>query len=1328
MKRLSAFLFLPLGIAALAVIFSVYTRQIPASPPPLKAAAAISGEFAFPNFPATVARAIEFDADEASFDQLTPREQDDQRRDWLLFSIVGDCGLSVDEINRALYDVPAIRQGYLRPVGRFDYGVTRSCCIGDREIVALVPESSDEEQRNHLARISDEHRKNLGQAPKRLHVFTYALAPGATATVTRRETLPGGTFFDEAQGYHEATVSSQAGLKDFIAKTDDLIFAQASSDGIRLGGRKLLKTAWRNITLEDVAAIWQAEKKIHEDWSALENKWKRRWDELSAYWKKREREFNENARRAPSVKPMTSQKMQDLLKQLDSESSSDLPDNQVKKSLPRTQSIAQLQAEHDAAVLKLKAEQDEEFRYTRVVQSSGFSLDPGMDFAGLAADLTTPKFAKLAGHAGYSADVVNRLALAAQQGTESMKTLAHALTNGTCEEVLKLAGVDLVKFETAVNALKARAPNKANGGSSPKRMAQEAIVPLLEIIEELKTRKEDILSGFVAQILSDLSERRRFQAARYDGPLNGTQVGMVLFYTDLLAKLWALDFQGHTPSAVIDGFEPMTRVSVSPIYSAEITKLPSTRLWFGHEDNGFQITPHRSIHFGRNATRIYAASSNPLRPGTEVPPNASSEAFLGWWNDHYEEVARFEPQYQRLNEIMKWSLLIGWLNQAEIGGRLGFLANVDVDHNAWFPEWAKKSTDLKFLSWDKIGFFDRGYKGSATEAMPILVSKEFVMVGEKGIRYISGGVSLASKDVFQSRVPLVGELKPSLLRSGLDYSKATSTTDEFITLRGTRYVFERSVESASRQTLPGGRTVATLKAIGNKERSKFRGRYGELATGEFQRTITRDGPALRIETRASAGEIGIFQSVPLPSKNGLRLGWHSRSIDNGFSLARRLSSTGDDLASVLKTDATVESAAQLGEDFFVKQVGSGQWMKITEQKIASPEVPEGWQSQIADIAPNVRKLNLAWREPGQLPPQLFQEGKWVRGPPVKSPPPPVDPPNLVDGPFPDDFFRRKAEAILVDPQEYRKRLDSEWRGALPKIDELIGANETTKARGLLEDLKKTYGLRQEIIERERFVSELKTIDDQISASQFDDAATKIAKALETHSGSEGLLIRKALVEIGAGRKQAAVEAFNAVARGHEDIFLREIVGRMRSAQTPVQAADLRDFAALTDWRRHLRKYSSGDEMVATVKEGRLSSMLRVANKPVGKKVTRILPFDDAPIYRQSSLTNIDWNGLPSGKSLDQLVPQGEVIRLPRADIAHFLPSELSTDGKTFTRVLPAEKPASASTAARQSTYYNWRGSGGGDDDDEEEELKPSLFAESNYVYLVLDKSAPDSAE
>ena len=66
-----------------------------------------------------------------------------------------------------------------------------------------------------------------------------------------------------------------------------------------------------------------------------------------------------------------------------------------------------------------------------------------------------------------------------------------------------------------------------------------------------------------------MERRNAYQAARYDGDLQGTEVGMVLFDTDLLAKLWAIDFDESSPRrGFIRGFIDHPTAPHSLIYEA----------------------------------------------------------------------------------------------------------------------------------------------------------------------------------------------------------------------------------------------------------------------------------------------------------------------------------------------------------------------------------------------------------------------------------------------------------------------------------------------------------------------------------------------------------------------------------------------------------------------------------------------------------------------------------------------------------------------------------------------------------------------------------------
>ncbi|RKZ91177.1 MAG: hypothetical protein DRR19_07945 [Candidatus Parabeggiatoa sp. nov. 1] len=72
------------------------------------------------------------------------------------------------------------------------------------------------------------------------------------------------------------------------------------------------------------------------------------------------------------------------------------------------------------------------------------------------------------------------------------------------------------------------------------------IEPLLRLIERLKSHRDELLKQRVNLIETAL-KKYQFQVAHYKSNLHGTEVGMILFYTDLLAKLWAIDYQASVP-------------------------------------------------------------------------------------------------------------------------------------------------------------------------------------------------------------------------------------------------------------------------------------------------------------------------------------------------------------------------------------------------------------------------------------------------------------------------------------------------------------------------------------------------------------------------------------------------------------------------------------------------------------------------------------------------------------------------------------------------------------------------------------------------------------
>ena len=1144
-------------------------------------------------FPTGRPRTIEFDIDDPLLQDLSSREQADQGRDWLLWTIANDEVPNSEQLSRTLFDTPAIRHGYLRQVTHFDYGRTRSCLLESGDVLALVPKAGADQRADDLAHIADEQRKNLGRIPENIRVFEYEIDGLKSATLTRIGSIPGGKLFSPEFGYREASIASSGELADFMRETDDLVTARVVSGGVRLGGRKS-RTGYRNVRPAEVAAVWQAEADIQKNLQAQKAKidgfnlvWQRKLDDFNSSWRGREASYS--------------------------------------TKYEHDRAWSDFQSRHDRAWKDFEEKLIAESKNLHLVNGSGFSLDPSYDYAGLS------------------------------------KALA-VLENEPVD------GLPANRLRAIVAALQAPEPD---------------IVPLLKFIDELENDKggKALLSDILAGVLQGIEQKYRFQAARYDGPLKGTEAGMVLFYTDLIAKLWALDYQRSTPSGVIASFEPMTRLAVSPAYDAEMIKLPNTRLWFGPEDTGYEVAGRDELLFARHATRIYAASSNPLQPGKEVAPNAQSEAFLGWWNDHYEEVARHEPEYQRLNEIMKWSLLIGWLNEAGRGGLLSFLEGVEVDRSAWFPDWVKRSPQLRFTAWDKVRFFPQGHLQSQTEAMPVLYSEAYGWLGLPPVagkaHVLSGGVSLASKDIFKARVSLPGEMPANLRRSGLKYSRASATADELVTMRGTRFKFASRATSLSAAESSASRSQSAVVRMEGPKGAKFRGQFGDLGTGQFTRTVRQSSGGTTVKLETAGADVGALNLSR--SKNGCRLGWRAREVDDGFTLARKLS-TAPDPALALKDDPTVKFALQdpnTGE-FFVQPVGSRGWLKLAPETQPLPDLAEGWSARVADLKPDAKTYQLKWIEAGDLPEQVRAGGPWTRGPP----PPPK-------GPGPTGGSSSSAEFPWNDGR------------AMGRI-----ANDVAKDPAAWKEAQ-----------NQRLKETLADLDD-LSRRRPQRAADQIREAIARHGEQPELLLREAVAELGSANPEAAATAMNRARPKSPEYFddlLGEINVRLKAATGPARS-DLHTCAESLEWKAS-GKLRAGDEVLVVADPGGLALEARLANISEGSPVTTTAEFRNAQIYHQDtpSLNNLDWSKAPQA-ALDYVHSHdlGTVIKLPRSDIAHYRPRTISVTGESrHYRAAGASSNSKSAARAMQTSFRAWNpsGTGSGEDDDEEKR-------EKEFIYLV----------
>lgn len=799
----------------------------------------------------------------------------------------------------------------------------------------------------------------------------------------------------------------------------------------------------------------------------------------------------------------------------------------------------------------------------------------------------------------------------------------------------------------------------------------------------LEILHESDMQELVQFILSYVNSELRYQAARYDGHLQGTEVGMTLFYTDLLAKLWALDFQKSIPSRRIADFEPMTRAAVSPVFAKEVGEHSKTRLWFEPLDSGLQLAGEGdALLFARRATRIYAASATSLKPGEEGEPSAQSEAFIWWWNDHYEEIARYEPEYERLNEIMKWSAIVTWLSSGDQNDPLAFLGEVEVDHSRWFPTWVRDRADLRFRAWPRVEFYPRGYAGTETEAMALLSSEPYSRFGQE--RVLSGGHSLAGRQLFtEKRTPSLHSTR-STRRAGRTYDD--SAPGLFETFEGRTFKLE--------PVRPGfARTVVTPRPAALQ-----RNRFGEIARRSFEQSVVQTSAGLRFDARTGQDALGSLSITA--TANGFRTGWRGREVDQGFALARRLSRT-ENMDAALSKDPQVASYLPLKNgDYAVKMHHAERWLQLRTEAEPTVDLPSRWHARVSDPESGRRNLLLARIDRPPLEERL-EPGDWIafsavaparqsplRLAPIRGPPESWHPVELLDG---DARLaaridpRTRAVAVRWGdlppparqaPEGLGRRLvvaAGSGNGGPLRVDgagfggdgggdfaRLFGNGDfRSAALAYAEKPERAQEAWRHALRQETEVSRRLADSGEIAS-----ALGQLDAALERYGPAPELTLQKALFQIDRGRMSEAVKtlerepptALTLDPFKEVPLWLRR--GGAKSPRSGLRAV------ALTQARHVMARQGEGRGRLVPFFDGKgLDFSLYLADPPAGRVVSQgelgaVLRAEG--LYLQDVL-KLDPTA-PVESSLQELVSTGRafVIEMPLGEVGHYRPGKIFT--------------------------------------------------------------------
>lgn len=638
----------------------------------------------------------------------------DQRRDQVrdlmfravVFSFDGDPATAV----KAVHDTNPFRKNYLDTTTTSQYGLVRHAVLENGITAVMLPaDMTLDQRRDALAKVTDAVVVQTGDRAKTVVIFEYCFDDPENAlnvppdvdlllqedlgtylpyfaTLMLSEVLDGTDLFTAEYGYVERTVTSLAELEGFLDATDDLIKVGRStgeSRGAVLAGRDYASRSYGKITTEHISTLFHAYRQIE----AAQQRYSRSLNGLA----------QSLVRQAVSTR-------------LGAGAGADMPEVLAEALRyyaagwdeiidPALRSVVNQVTDDVQASIFSELEELSKIYGTCQWEFAGYNIwkETGPESAQLKTmyngfrkvreDLPLREQSLLRGAAGFSLD-------SAYDTTIFQKTYADFMET----DQTGVAKV-LEPFDTYIR--------------QQLRLGNEKF--LLCAMQDFEDANANEIFKQVSKVLQDPA---RYQTARYDGGLHGTEVGQILFITDLLAKLLDWDFNNvfnrYFPNGAGD-WTPSVYVNPPVHYGEQLEKLPGTRIWFGLR-SGAQIEVDNAMHFQSVATRVFALSHSNTAEERELQPNFLAEGFVNWFNNHYDNVAAVEARYDQLNQIMKWSIALD--DAFGYSGAPRFFGEASIRRDLWFPDWAVEHGEANAEAWASC-FHDRGRYAHDVETMPV---------------------------------------------------------------------------------------------------------------------------------------------------------------------------------------------------------------------------------------------------------------------------------------------------------------------------------------------------------------------------------------------------------------------------------------------------------------------------------------------------------------------------------------------------------------------------------------------------------------------------------
>jgi hypothetical protein len=632
-----------------------------------------------------------------------PAERLEQLRDWLWPLLLARLEATTDLEGLLVGSAtqPLIRDDALAHVLDLHVGSTRSGIAKDGTVVVMVQDADETAMLEALLEAIDQEAMHLGKTPQQVVVYRYVIDERAGyAHLCPFGTFDAGWIKAQGHGFRRATVRTTRDLEWFLDGGVDLLSAQCTEQGLEITGRSRPRARNAPITVDHVAPLYHPPITNYVPSRQLGVSLADFSTEEQQWFS--DMAFHFEAGGAPNVEPDDDAMWAMFFQFL-----------RWQQRYPEVAASELLLS----WVVQRQAHQD-----------PGFSLDPKI----------------------RASEAAGNLELLLRAFKDPLQ-LAALLDSWNVEPNQAAGLVQTIEmFEHWPDSFREHllALQRELASSSD----HEALGVLL------KARDQE--RPFFAAAANLLEEHSVYQCARYDGPLQGTHTGMTMFYTDLLMKVWAGDRFDSAPEELIPGFESVAGHELSSAYcSEEESKYPSTRAWLGLRDEQYTRPGIGHVRFAPVVTRVFARGSQyGAGYGEEVEANARMRRFYQWWNAHYARVAAWEPQYELLNQIMKWSVVTQMAALSEHQDCLRFLNQVPVERGQRFDQWIDKHEELRWRG--PVPLLQRD--DEPTECLPLLRSRWFPTCG--GEMYLTGGVSAASKATVASKRVMKQSRAPQLSR------------------------------------------------------------------------------------------------------------------------------------------------------------------------------------------------------------------------------------------------------------------------------------------------------------------------------------------------------------------------------------------------------------------------------------------------------------------------------------------------------------------------------------------------------------------------------------